>query len=84
MLWYQVFRKVTDIPGDPVDVVDVFRRPEDIPQHLEDLIAARPKVVWLQSGISNPKAEQTLREHGIHVIADRCLMVDRQMALARL
>jgi uncharacterized protein len=70
-----VFRRLVDI-SIPIDVVDVFRRPEDIPSHLDDIIAKRPRIVWFQSGIRNDDAASRLIEQGIHVIQDRCLMVD--------
>ena len=80
----QVYRSIQEIPGGPVDIVNVFRRPQDVPQHIDDIVAAQPKVVWLQSGISNPEAEQQIAAHGIQVVADRCLMVDRKTALSHL
>jgi uncharacterized protein len=70
-----VYRKVSDIPG-PVDVVDVFRRPTDVPAHLEDLLAKRPRAVWMQLGIRNDAAAETLARAGILVVQDRCLMVE--------
>ena len=70
-----VFRTVTGI-GRPVDMVNVFRRPNDIDQHIDDIIAARPKSVWFQLGIRNEKAAQRFAEVGIKVIQDRCLMVE--------
>ena len=70
-----VFRKVADI-GRPVDMVNVFRRPTDIPPHLDDIIAARPKSVWFQLGIRNDEAARRLAEAGIKVVQDRCLMVE--------
>ncbi len=72
----KVFRKLTDI-GRPIDMVNVFRRPNDIPQHLEDIIAARPKCVWFQLGIRNDEAARRLAEAGIKVVQDRCLMVEQ-------
>lgn len=72
-----VFRKLADIPGE-VDMVDVFRRPQDIDAHVEDLIAKRPKYVWFQSGIRNDAAARRLAEAGIKVIQDRCLMVEHR------
>ncbi len=48
----RVYRAVADIPGD-IDMVNVFRRPSDIPKHLDDIIAKRPKSVWFQLGIRN-------------------------------
>ena len=62
--------------GRPVDMVNVFRRPNDIPPHVDDIIAARPKSVWFQLGIRNDEAAQRLAEAGIKVVQDRCLMVE--------
>lgn len=70
-----VFRRLADI-GRPIDMVEVFRRPQDIPPHLDDIIAAAPKSVWFQSGIRNDEAAQKLAEAGIRVVQDRCLMVE--------
>lgn len=63
-----------------IDILDVFRRPEDLPQHLDDILAAKPKAVWLQSGIRNPAFEEQLARAGIRVVADQCLKVVHQMA----
>jgi hypothetical protein len=70
-----VFRKVADVPG-AVDLVDVFRRPSDIPAHLEDLKAKRPRAVWMQAGIRNDAVAEALAREGILVVQDRCLMVE--------
>src|SRR5436309_16120925 len=70
-----VFRKLADI-GRPIDMVNVFRRPGDIPPHLDDILAAKPKSVWFQLGIRNDEAAQRLAEAGIKVVQDRCLMVE--------
>jgi hypothetical protein len=72
-----VFRRLVDIPGD-IDLVDVFRRPQDIDQHVEDILAKKPKAVWFQSGIRNDAAARRLAEAGIQVVQDRCLMVDHR------
>jgi uncharacterized protein len=70
-----VFRKLADI-GRPVDMVNVFRRPSDIPPHVDDILAAKPKVVWFQLGIRNDAAAEQLARAGIRVIQDRCLLVE--------
>ena len=70
-----VYRTLSAIPG-PVDLVDVFRRPKDIPQHLDDIIAKRPRAVWFQLGIRNDEAAEHLAREGIDVVQDRCLMVE--------
>ncbi|MBM7114655.1 CoA-binding protein [Archangium primigenium] len=72
-----VFRRLVDIPGE-IDLVDVFRRPQDIEQHLEDLLAKKPRAVWFQSGIRNDVVARRLAEAGIQVVQDRCLMVDHR------
>ena len=65
-----VYRRLADIPG-PVDMVNVFRRPHDIPQHLPDILAARPKAIWIQTGIRNAAAAEALARAGIRVVQDR-------------
>jgi predicted CoA-binding protein len=70
-----VFRSIAAI-GRPVDMVNVFRRPGDVDQHVDDILAAKPKSVWLQLGIRNDAAAQRLAEAGIKVVQDRCLMVE--------
>jgi hypothetical protein len=70
-----VFRKLADI-GSAIDMVNVFRRPKDIDQHIDDILAAKPKSVWFQLGIRNEEAAQRFAEAGIKVVQDRCLMVE--------
>ena len=72
-----VYRKLADIPGD-VDMVNVFRRPGDIPQHTDDILAKRPKSVWFQLGIRNDAVAETLAKEGIKVVQDLCLMVEHR------
>ena len=72
-----VFRRLVDVPGE-LDLVDVFRRPQDIEQHLEDILAKKPRAVWFQSGIRHDAAARRLAEAGIQVVQDRCLMVDHR------
>ena len=70
-----VFRTLAAV-GRPIDMVNVFRRPNDIPPHVDDILAASPKYVWFQLGIRNDAAAQRLAEAGIKVVQDRCLMVE--------
>jgi len=77
ILGEKVYRRVADIPGD-VDMVNVFRRPNDIPPHVDDIIAKKPKSVWFQAGIRNNEAAEKLARAGIDVVQDRCLMVELQ------
>jgi predicted CoA-binding protein len=70
-----VYRTLAEIPGD-IDLVDVFRRPQDIPKHVDDILAKRPKAVWLQSGIRHDVVAEQLARAGIEVVQDRCLLVE--------
>ena len=71
----KVYRKLVDIPGD-IDMVNVFRRPIDIPPHVDDIIAKKPRSVWFQLGIRNDEAAEKLARAGIDVVQDHCLMVE--------
>jgi predicted CoA-binding protein len=75
MMGKKVYRKIADIPGD-IDMVNVFRRPKDIPSHVDDIIAKKPKSVWFQLGIRNAAAAEQLARAGIDVVQDRCLLVE--------
>lgn len=77
ILGERVYRTVSDVPG-PVDMVNVFRRPKDIDQHVDDIIAKKPDSVWFQLGIRNDAAAERLARAGIDVIQDRCLLVELQ------
>ena len=77
ILGKKVYRRLVDVPGS-IDLVDVFRMPFDIPGHLPDILAAKPKAVWFQSGIRNDEAALELARAGIKVVQDRCLMVDHR------
>ncbi len=70
-----VYRRLADVPG-PIDIVDVFRRPSDVPAHVPDILAKRPRAVWLQLGIRNDQAAEALAREGILVVQDRCLKVE--------
>lgn len=72
-----VYRKLADIPG-PVDIVEVFRKPSDIPAHLPDLLSKRPRAVWFQLGIRNDEAAEALARAGIQVVQDRCMKVEHK------
>jgi uncharacterized protein len=77
ILGRKVYRKLTEIPGE-IDLVDVFRRPQDINGHVEDILAKMPKAVWFQSGIRNDAVAEQLAKAGIKVVQNRCLMVEHR------
>ncbi len=72
-----VYRRLADIPGT-LDLVNVFRRPQDVEAHLDDMLAAKPAAVWFQSGIRHEAVAETLARAGIKVVQDRCLMVEHR------
>jgi uncharacterized protein len=77
ILGRRVYRSLRDIPG-PIDMVNVFRRPRDIPPHVVDILATRPRVVWFQLGIRHDGAAETLARAEIRVVQDRCLLVEHR------
>jgi predicted CoA-binding protein len=79
ILGHKVFRKLSEIPGD-IDLVNVFRRPQDINAHVEDILSKMPKAVRFQSGIRNDEVAEQLAKAGIKVVQNRCLMVEHRQA----
>jgi predicted CoA-binding protein len=77
-----VVATLADLPG-PVDVIDVFRRPEYLPGHAAEILALpwRPAVVWFQLGIRNAAAAERLARAGIRVVQDRCMMPEHRRLL---
>jgi predicted CoA-binding protein len=63
---------------EKVDVVQIFRRPEDVPPVVEEAIKIGAKVVWMQEGISNEEAAQAAREAGLQVVMDACMRATHQ------
>lgn len=80
ILGKKVYRRVSDVPGH-LDMVDVFRRSQDLLPHLEDLLAAHPDCVWLQLGIADDAFAEKLAAAGIDVVQDRCLLVEHRRAM---
>ena len=81
------YPEVTEILGEPVhrslstihpppDMVQLFRRSADVPQHVGEILAAHPQVVWMQLGIRNDAVAEQLARAGITVVQDRCLSVE--------
>ncbi len=68
-------RTYPDVPSIPekVDVVQVFRKPEDVPPVVEQAIQAGAKVVWMQEGIVNEEAAARAEKAGLKVVMDRCM-----------
>jgi hypothetical protein len=77
-----VVATVADLAA-PVDVIEVFRRPEYLPAHAREIVSLpwRPRVVWLQLGILHDGAAETLARAGIRVVQDRCMMPEHRRLL---
>jgi uncharacterized protein len=78
ILGQTVYRTLKEIPF-PIDLVNVFRRSQDVEPHLDDILATGPKAVWMQSGIRHDAVAEKLAKAGIKVVQDRCLMVDHRI-----
>ena len=76
------FVSLAEIP-EPVDIVNLFRAPEHIPGHVDEILAMDPlpRAVWMQLGIHHGLAARRLRSAGIVVVQDRCIMVDHRRLL---
>ncbi|HVF46966.1 MAG TPA: CoA-binding protein [Pyrinomonadaceae bacterium] len=77
ILGQPVYRDLNDVPGE-IDLVNVFRRSEDIPKHTEEILAKKPKAVWFQLGIRNDAVAEKLAAAGIKVVQDKCLLVEHR------
>lgn len=82
ILGEKVYRSIASVPPPPVDMVNVFRRKNDLPAHLDDLLAAKPKSVWMQQLIRHDDVAAKLSAAGITVVMDRCLMVELRLRQA--
>jgi predicted CoA-binding protein len=71
----KIYQKLTDIEQD-IDIVDVFRNSNSIPDLIPDVLIKKPKVLWLQLGIRNDEAVKPAEEEGIQVIQDKCIAIE--------
>ena len=72
-----VFRDLRVVPGD-LDMVNIFRRPQDIGLHIDEIIEKRPRSVWFQFGITNEAAAEAFAKAGIKVVQNLCIMVEHR------
>ena len=77
MLGAPTVRSLRDVQP-PADLVLLFRRSGDVPQHLEEILAANPRVVWMQLGIQHAEVAETLARAGITVVQNACAMVEHR------
>jgi predicted CoA-binding protein len=83
VLWKKSYPSIEYIP-EKIDIVDVFRRSEDVPAVIDDAIRKKDgiKVIWMQIGIYNEEAEKKAKENGIDVVYNRCMMEEHKRLFA--
>jgi predicted CoA-binding protein len=74
------YARLEDVP-EKIEIVDVFRRPEDVPPVVESAIRVGARVIWMQLGIENAGAAEKARAAGLTVIEDACLFVEHRKRL---
>jgi predicted CoA-binding protein len=79
VLGQTAYPSLRDVP-EKIDVVDIFRRPEAVPEIVADAIAIGAKAVWMQEGVVHPAAAQRARAAGLRVVMDRCLLKEHRRA----
>jgi predicted CoA-binding protein len=77
VLGEKAYARLEDVP-EPVDIVDVFRRAEELPGVAESAVKIKAKVLWMQLGIENAEAAERARVAGLVVVEDACLMVEHR------
>jgi hypothetical protein len=75
-----VYRGLVAIEGE-VDLVDVFRKSSDVRKHVADILAKKPRAVWLQLGIRDDAVAEELAQAGIQVVQDKCILVEHRRLL---
>jgi hypothetical protein len=79
ILGERVYRSLKEIPAEiNIDIVDIFRKSEDVPPVVEEAIDRKVKVVWMQEGVIHEQAAARAEKAGLQVVMDRCIKKDHQ------
>ena len=82
ILGEKVYHSLSEIPKEiGVDVVDIFRRSEDVPPIVEEAVQRGAKVVWMQEGVIHKEAGEKAEKAGLKVVMDRCMKKEHQRLL---
>lgn len=82
VLGEKCYARVQDIPGD-VDIVDIFRKSEFVPEVVADALIKKPRCIWMQEGVVHHQAAQTAAAAGVAVVMDRCILKELARLLPR-
>jgi len=74
------YARLEDVP-EPIDIVDVFRRPQFVPEIVESAIRVGAKSIWLQEGVVHEPAARRAREAGLEVVMDKCILKEHRKLL---
>lgn len=77
VLGEKAYPDLTSVP-EAIDVVDIFRRPEDVGPIVDEAIKVHARTVWMQEGIVNEPAAKTARDAGLTVVMDRCMLKEHK------
>jgi predicted CoA-binding protein len=77
ILGEKVYATLDEVPGS-IDIVNIFRRPEFVPEIVDAAIRKNAKAIWMQEGVENAEAEQKARQAGLFVVADRCILKEHR------
>ena len=79
LLGERVYHSLQEIPPEvKIDIVDIFRKSEDVPPVVEEAIQRRAKVVWMQEGVTHPEAASKAERAGLQVVMDRCILKEHR------
>ena len=80
VLGIQCYPNLKAIP-DPIDIVDIFRNSEAVPEIVEQAIDIKAKTIWMQLGVLNEKAAKQAEDAGLNVVMDKCILVEHKRLL---
>ena len=82
ILGEKVYRNLLEIPEEiEIDIVDIFRKPAEVPPIVEEAIQRRAKTIWMQEGVIHPEAARQAEEAGLKVVMDRCIKKEHERLL---
>ncbi len=79
ILGEKVYHRLSEIPIEiDVEIVDIFRKSEDVPPVVDEAIRKGAKVIWMQEGVTNQDSEAAAQKSGLKVVMDRCIKKEHQ------